>query len=104
MFQDIQHYCRSCPDCVRKKTPHTGGRTELIPIPVEGPFHRVGVNCLGPLPPTCSGNRLRVVFTDHFTKWPEVFTVPSIEATRIPQLLLDYVIARHSSPHHLLSD
>ena len=52
MFQDIQHYCRSCPDCARKKTPHTGVRAELIPIPAEGPFHRVGVDCLGPLPPT----------------------------------------------------
>ena len=39
MFQDIQRYCRSCPDCARKKTPRTGVRAELIPIPVEGPFH-----------------------------------------------------------------
>ena len=89
---------------MRKKTPHTGGRAELIPIPVEGPFHQVGVECLGPLPPTYSGNRLIVVFTDYITKWLEVFAVPSIEATRIAQLLFDYVIARHSSPHHLLSD
>ena len=81
MFQDIQHYCRSCPDCARKKTPRTGVRAELIPIPVEGPFHRVGVDYLGPLPPTYSGNRYVVVFTDYFTKWPEAFAVPSIEAT-----------------------
>ena len=24
MFQDIQHYCLSCSDCARKKTPRTG--------------------------------------------------------------------------------
>ena len=45
-----------------------------------------------------------MVFTNYFTKRPEAFAGPSIEATRIAQLLLDYVIARHSAPRHLLSD
>ena len=53
---------------------------------------------------TASGNRYIVVFTDYFTKWPEAFAVPSIEATRIAQLLLDHIIARHSAPRVLLCD
>ena len=104
MFIDIQHYCKSCVDCAMKKAPKGGYRANLISIPVEGPFDRVGVDCLGPLPVTHSGNRYIVVFTDYFTKWPEAFAVPDIKAPRIAQLLLDHIIARHSAPRHLLSD
>ena len=68
MFVDVSHYCKSCRDCAMKKAPRSGHKAPLIPIPVEGPFHRVGVDCLGPLPMTTSGNRYIVVFTDYFTK------------------------------------
>ena len=57
MFVDVSHYCKSCRDCAMKKAPRSGHKAPLIPIPVEGPFHRVGVDCLGPLPMTTSGNR-----------------------------------------------
>ena len=100
----VWHNMLSCQNCAMKKTPRTGTRAELIPIHVEGPFHIVGVDCLGPLPPTHPGNRYVVVFTDYFTKWPEPFALPSIEATRIAQSLLDNIIARHSALRHLPSD
>ena len=93
MFVDVSHYCKSCRDCAMKKAPRSGHKAPLIHIAVESPFHRVGVNCLEPLPMTMSGNRYIVVFTDYFTKWPEAFAVPSIEATHIARLLLDHIIA-----------
>ena len=104
MFVDIQHYCKSCPDCAMKKSPRTGHRAHLLPIPIESPFHRAGVDGVGPLPVTHSGNRYIVVFTDYFTKWVEAFAVPSIEAEQTARLLLDEIIARHSAPRELLSD
>ena len=82
----------------------SGYKANLIPIPVEGLFHRVGVDCLGPLLVTASGNRCIVVFTDYFTRWPEAFAVPTIDAQQIAKLLLDNIIARHSAPRVLLSD
>ena len=54
---DVSHYCKSCCDFAMKKAPHLGHKAPLIPIPVEGHFHQVGVDCLGPLPVTTSGNR-----------------------------------------------
>ena len=104
MFSDVQHYCKSCVDCAMKKSPRSGYKANLIPIPVEGPFHRVGVDCLGPLPVTTSGNRYIVVFTDYFTRWSEAFAVPTIDVQQIAKLLLDNIIARHSAPRVLLSD
>ena len=67
MFVDIQHYCKSCPDCAMKKSPRTGHGADLFPIPIEAPFHCLGVDCMGLLPVTDSGNRYIVVFTDYFT-------------------------------------
>ena len=104
MFVDIQHYCKSCPDCAMNKSPRTGHQADLFPIPIEPPFHHLGVDCMGPLPVTDSGSRYIVVFTDYFTKWVEAFAVPSIEAEQIARLLLDEIIAHHSTPHELLSD
>ena len=78
MFSDVQHYCKSYVDCATKKSPRSGYKANLIPIPVEGPFHRVGVDCLGPLPATASGNRYIVVFTDYFTRWPEALQFPPL--------------------------
>ena len=79
----------------QEKAPKGGYRADLITIPVNGLFDRVGVDRLSPLPVTASGNRYVVVFTDYLMKWPD------IKAPRIAQVLLDNIIARHSTPHHL---
>ena len=55
--------------------PGAVGATPLQPIPIGGPFHRVGVDVLK-LPLTYDGNAYAVVFMDYFMKWPEVFAVP----------------------------
>ena len=104
MFNDIQHWCRSCIDCNRRKFPRYTRRAPLIPLPVEGPFDRVGVDCLGPFKTSVAGNRYIVVFSDYLTKWPEAFAVPAIDASTIARLLVDEIMPRHGSPRALLSD
>ena len=77
----------------------------LTPIPIEGdPFHRLGVDILGPLIPTLNGNRYILVFTDALTKWPEIFALKSIEPSVIAEYLVNEIIARHGAPSCLLSD
>ena len=78
-------------------------RPPLQPIPIGGPFDRVGVDMLK-LPLTYDGNTYAVVLMDYFTKWPEVFVVPDQQATTIARLLVEEVIARHGVPEQLLSD
>ena len=95
---------KSCADCASKKTPKNHSRAPLLPIPVDGPFDRVSVDCLGPFPPSHSNNRYIVVFTDYLTRWPEAFAVPNTEAKTIAELLVDHIFARHGAPRTLLSD
>lgn len=104
MFKDIEHWCKSCIDCAMRKNPKTRAKAPLLPIPVEGAFDRVAVDCLGPFPPSHSGNRYIIVFSDYLTRWPEAFAVKSIDATVVSRLLIDEIFARHGAPHTLLSD
>ena len=76
----------------------------LLPIPVEGAFDRVAVDCLGPFPELYSGNRYVVVFSDYLTRWPEAFAVSTIDAVTIAKLLMNEIFCRHGSPKTLLSD
>ena len=104
MFKDIEHWCASCVDCSMKKISRGHRRAPLLPIPVEGAFDRVAMDILGPFPETHDGNRYILVFSDYYTRWPEAFALPSTEAPRIAQILIDEILARHGAPRALLSD
>ena len=71
MRSDISTWYRECQVCASR---HVGRqiRPLLTPIPVSGPFDRVGFDVIQ-LPKTSKGNKYSVVFMDYLTKWPEVF-------------------------------
>ena len=70
----------------------------VLPIAVEGSFHCVAVDCLGPFLVTNSGNRYIVIFSDYLTCFPEPFAVPSIDAATIAHLLVNEIMAIISYP------
>ena len=78
-------------------------RPPLTPIPVTGPFDRVGVDVVQFAKPQ-NGNTYAVVFVDYLTKWPEVFSTPDQSALTIAKLLVEHIISRHGVPRELLSD
>ena len=104
MFKNIEHWCHSCIGCAIKKIPRGKRKAPLLPIPVEGAFDRVAVDALGPFPATNDGNRYILVFSDYYTRLPEAFAVPSIDAPRVANILVNDILARHDSPRTLLSD
>ena len=75
----------------------------LTPIPVSGPFDRVGVDVLR-FPKSVEGNQYVVVFMDYLTKWPEVFATQDQSALTIAKLFVQEVVCRHGVPSQLLSD
>ena len=102
MRTDIAHWCRGCVTCATRGI----GRklnAPLTPIPVGGPFDRVGVDIIK-LPKSSRGNQYAVVFMDYLTKWPEVFPVKNQTALIIAKLLVENIICRHGVPTELLSD
>ncbi|GBC12673.2 putative integrase core domain protein [Rhizophagus irregularis DAOM 181602=DAOM 197198] len=79
-------------------------REELIPIPVKGPFHRIGIDIKGPLPITSSKNRYIIVAMDYFTKWPEARAISNIKAETVAKFIYEEIICRHGVPQEILSD
>ena len=93
LFPDIQPWCLSCRHCQAAPT---------LPLPVEGPFDHVAVNCLGPFPITTSNNRYIVVFSDYLKQYPEAFVVPTIDAATIADLLVNQIMHVMARPARCL--
>ena len=71
MFRDAQVHCRNCLTCATYGGASKRPKPPLMPIPVGGPFHCVGVDIME-LPLTIHGNKYVVVFIDYLTKRKQV--------------------------------
>ena len=50
LFQDVDAYCRTCPECQRVGIPRQQ-RVPLVPLPImKEPFERIAIDMVGPLP------------------------------------------------------
>ena len=67
-------------------------RPPLTPIPVAGPFDRVGVDVIQ-FPKAQSGKQYAVVFVDYLTKWPEVFATKDQTALTIAKLFVEHIVS-----------
>jgi len=99
MRKEVTLYCRSCEKCASR---HVGKpiRPPLTPIPVKGPFGRVGVDEIK-FPCSSKGNKYAVVFMDYLTKWPEVFATSDQTSLTIAELLVKNIVSRHGVPAEL---
>ena len=70
-MKDIALYIQSCTTCQRVNNRMERPAHSLHPIEVNSPWHRIGIDLIGPLPLTTSGNSYIVTCSDYFTKWPE---------------------------------
>ncbi|KRZ83358.1 Retrovirus-related Pol polyprotein from transposon [Trichinella sp. T8] len=68
------------------------------------PLQRVGMDNLGPLEKTPSGNRYVLVLTDYFTKWTVAFPLTNMEADTVAKVLMRIYIAYFGAPDCLHSD
>jgi len=96
MRRDITRWTLGCIVCATRSVGRAV-RAPLTPIPVAGPFDRIGVDIIQ-FPKTSRGNQYAVVFMDYLTKWPEVFAVPDQSAATVARLLLEALVSRHCLP------
>ena len=103
MSTDVLSYCESCVPCQSRRVAHKPRET-LSSIQVSRPFQIWGMDFLGPLPRTRSGNRWILVFGDLFTKWLECQALPDSTAETVARCIMDNIICRYGPPEKFLSD
>ena len=104
IVQDCKNYIRNCHVCSLEHT-HFSQPQQLQSIPVnDHSFYRVGIDLVGPLTLSKSGNRYIVVAMDYLTKWPEVAAIPDKKASTVTEIFLENIVSRHGCPKEVLSD
>ena len=103
MTGGINSYVKTCEKCQRVNKKLEKPAAKLHPITVDSPWYRIGIDLVGPLPRTASGNAYIITCTDFFTKWPEASAIPDKSALSVASFLFQ-LITRHGSPVIIQSD
>lgn len=102
--KSVIEFIQSCSRCQTYKNPSQWTRAPLVPLPIPGPFERMGVDVVGPLCMTERGNKYVLVFTDYFTKWAEAIPMADQKAVTVAQAFVEKIVCVHGCPVELLSD
>ena len=102
---EVRRYCASCDQCQRTTPKGKVGRVPVVMPPlIDTCFRRIAVDLVGPLHPvTERGNRYILTIVDLATRYPEAVALPSIEAERVAEALME-VFSRLGVPNEILSD
>ena len=103
MHQDVRDFGLSCRVC-REAGRAGKKRAPLQQYVVGEPWDRVGLDAMGPFPVSARGNRYIIVAMDYFTKWPEAFPVPNLQAETVARGLTENVVSRFGIPRELHTD
>ena len=79
MNRDINLYIKCCPKCQMYKRQKQNENVENIPTKPGYPFSRVGLDLVGPLPRTKTGNKFIIILMDYLTKWIEAVKIFKIK-------------------------
>ena len=103
---DVVNWVQSYTPCAAHKPPPKGYHKEpLKPIQSTERFELVCYDLAGPfLPEKSSGNKYALIIVDHFSKWPEVIPLKTIDAPTIACAIYDQWICRYGLMKRLHSD
>uniref|UniRef100_A0A3P8NDI9 Integrase catalytic domain-containing protein n=1 Tax=Astatotilapia calliptera TaxID=8154 RepID=A0A3P8NDI9_ASTCA len=104
MAADVKHYVISCSVCQLTKPSQKKAAGLMVPIVPQKPWEYVGVDFVGPLPRTPTGNAYLIVFVDYLTKWVEASAVKEATSQVAAGKFVTDIFARHGTPTYLISD
>ena len=104
MANEVDEWVKTCKVCQQHKRSYQQKVGKMIPIEAERPFEIMGLDILTSLPTTVRGNKHILVFTDYYTKWPEAFPIPDLEAEMVARVLVTEIFCRHGAPERIITD
>ena len=76
----VRKVVRSCEICQADKHGGTKGPQGRQRLHAGGPWQKVAVDLVGPMPETARGNRWILVLVDHFTRRQNALAIPDATA------------------------
>ena len=106
MTREVEDYCRSCVTCTVHKSSNQRPAGVLSPLPIPAqPWDSIGIDFVGPLPPSTTGNDMIMVVVDRLSKM--VLLAPcklTINAKQAGILLLNMLLPLLAVPKSIVSD
>ncbi|RDY12063.1 hypothetical protein CR513_03187, partial [Mucuna pruriens] len=104
MRNDCMSFVKKCDKCQRFVEGHKAPPERLHSIMAPWPFHKWGIDILGPFPIAPGQLKFLIVAVDYFTKWVEAELVATISAERIKRFLWKKIVCRFGIPAEVVSD
>eukprot|EP00253_Pinus_taeda_P029566 PITA_29566 len=105
IFSDVKRFTTACHKCQVFE-----GKRQLLPLPLrpiatEKPFQQWGLDFIGEINPSSSGqHRWILTATDYFTKWIEAIPCRQANDSTIIQFLETNILARFGCPDKIITD
>ena len=104
MFRDVQRFVRGCLQCRRRKDSQPVRAGHMVTFNATTPMQDLGVDLVGPLALTDSGNRFVVSMVCRFSRWCEFVAVPDATAETVADAIFNTWCCRFGVPQRIISD
>ncbi|RDX88927.1 Retrovirus-related Pol polyprotein from transposon 17.6, partial [Mucuna pruriens] len=101
---DCMDYVKKCDRCQRFADIHQAPPEQLHVVASPWPFHKWGIDILGPFPMAPGQVKFLMVAVDYFTKWIEVEPMATITAERVKRFIWKKIVCRFGLPAEIVSD
>ena len=103
MHKHVKNWVRRCPLCIRLKTIPPAHGPMLLRL-YQHPFHTLGINFVGELPQSPSGNKWILTAVCPYSNYLRAIPVPDKTATTAAYALVNDVFLSTGFPSVLQSD
>ena len=95
---------KQCLQCDRARASFSVKHDRLKPMPLFGMFYRFSVDSAGPFRTTVTGSTYVIVIVEHFSKWIELVSVPTLDPRQTTRAFQERVLARYGAPVEVVTD
>ncbi|CAF1570065.1 unnamed protein product [Adineta ricciae] len=105
MYNSIKTYVLACTKCLQFKIDRKKQTGTLQPIdPPTGILDLIGLDFVGPVPSSSSGNKYILVCTDYLSRYAITQATPNCTAETAAKFLVQNVVLQYGVPKQVLTD
>ena len=104
MYTDIFYWCRACLVCQLRNSPVPPYRAEMLSVPCNTIFAKVGLDLAGPFPITTNGNKYILNIICWFSKFIISAPLPDAKGITIAKAFLSHCVFKFGACTELITD